>query len=57
MAETNNLSEVSLVAPYKLAGLLALSVERGDVDVKHEQEGGTSSGPVDDDVSDDKIPF
>ena len=49
--------QVTNKAYYDEAKMFALSVERGDVDVKHEQEGGTSSGPVDDDVSDDKIPF
>ena len=49
--------QVSNKAHYDKAKLFASSVEKGDIDVKHEQEGGTSSGPVDDDVSDDKIPF
>ena len=49
--------QVTNKAYYDEAKMFALSVERGDVDVKHEQEGGTSSDPVDDDVSDDKIPF
>ena len=31
LLETNNLSETNLVAPYKLIGLTALSVERATI--------------------------
>jgi hypothetical protein len=49
--------QVEQRAHYDEAKLFALSVEKGDVKVKHEQEGGTSSAPADLGVSDDKIPF
>lgn len=49
--------QVTERAHYDEAKMFALSVEKGDVDVKHEQEGGTSSAPADIDVSDKDIPF
>ena len=49
--------QVTQKAHYDEAKLFALSVEKGDVKVKHEQEGGTSSAPADTNISDDKIPF
>ena len=49
--------QVTEKAHYDEAKMFALSVEKGDVNVKHEQEGGTSSAPVDNDVSDKDIPF
>ena len=42
---------------YDEAKMFALSVEKGDINVKHEQEGGTSDVHADDNTSDDKIPF
>jgi hypothetical protein len=49
--------QVTERAHYDEAKMFALSVEKGDVNVKHEQEGGTSSAPADVDVSDKDIPF
>jgi len=49
--------QVTERAHYDEAKMFALSVEKGDVDVKHEQEGGTSSAPANFDISDEKIPF
>ena len=49
--------QVSNKAHYDKAKMFASSVEKGDVNVKHEQEGGTSSAPVDNDISDKDIPF